>query len=258
LLVFTLIPAKPIRQAQGKQNTTHQTIQLAVCIFAVIALFFVSIQANGFGLSIAPTAEKGADFFISNHLKGPIFNDFDIGSYLDYRLYPRTKVFVDSRPEAYPASFFQQTYIPMQQDPKIFAQEDEKYHFQSIFFSYTDQTPWAQAFMKRLVQNPQWQLVYVDTFSAIWVKKDGTNKYIALTHPITQQNFSLPQDTHFGVSDYYKLAYFLSLVGWKDQEFAVFQKIITLDPTNCNALANLSSDPTTGLLYATRYQQSCR
>jgi hypothetical protein len=61
---------------------------------------------------------------IAKNLKGPIFNNFDIGSYLIFRLYNKSlpagrQVFVDGRPEAYPASFFQITYILMQQDPKL-------------------------------------------------------------------------------------------------------------------------------------------
>ena len=45
-------------------------------------------------------------FLRTEQLRGPIFNNFDVGGYLIYSLYPRERVYVDNRPEAYPATFF--------------------------------------------------------------------------------------------------------------------------------------------------------
>ncbi len=241
--------------------------------FLFIGLFVYSfISTNGLGYSVTPGAEKGADFFIQNHLKGPMFNNFDIGSYLDYRLYPNQRVFVDGRPEAYPASFFQNTYIPMQQDTKIFEQVDKKYHFQSIYFSYTDQTPWARTFLQAIMLNPNWQLIYLDTSSAIWVKKDGINQNIAANYAVTQANFTLPQDSprarvdadageagpKLSVKDYFHLIYFFQLTDWNQQLIPVLQKIVEIDPNNCPALGALAQNPQTSLLYGNRYLNACR
>jgi len=262
LIPFNLLISKlPIISFVYKLRNTKYVI-LTVATATVLLL---SIQTNGFGLSITPSAEKGADFFLNHHLKGPIFNNFDIGSYLEYRFYPSSKVFVDGRPEAYPVSFFQNTYIPMQQDPKRFEQVDSVYNFQSIFFSYTDQTPWAKQFVVDIMQNPKWQLVYVDTFSAIWVKKDGVNKDTALTHQINQDTLALPNDSPRGeagqlltTKDYFHLIYFLDLVGWNQEALPILQKILQLDPTNCFALANLASNQTTSLLYQSQYLHNCQ
>ncbi|MDP2585823.1 MAG: hypothetical protein Q8P29_03005, partial [Candidatus Levybacteria bacterium] len=83
----------------------------AVFFIFLLGLFVFETQQvyakNGFGLGEVTGAKEGVDFFLKNNLKGPIFNNFDIGSYLTYRLYPKEKVFIDGRPEAYPASFFQ-------------------------------------------------------------------------------------------------------------------------------------------------------
>ena len=87
------------------------------------------------------------NFFQTQKLPGPIFNNFDIGSYLIYRLYPHQRVFVDGRPEAYPVSFFQEIYIPMQEKKEIWNTISGKYKFQTIIFSHTDMTPWARQFL---------------------------------------------------------------------------------------------------------------
>ncbi len=111
---------------------------------------------------------KGAmDFVLANNLPGPIFNNFDIGSYIIYRGYPKYQVFVDGRPEAYPKEFFQNTYIPMQSDYEKFKKEEQKWGFKTIIFSRTDQTPWGQTFLQNIVKDAEWKLVFIDDFMII-------------------------------------------------------------------------------------------
>jgi hypothetical protein len=134
----------------------------------------LSFKRFGFG-SIEPN-KKGVDFILNNNLEPPIFNNFDIGSYLIYRLYPDYKVFVDGRPEAYPASFFKDTYIPMQMDNAVWQTVDKEYNFNLIFFSHTDITPWATTFLPTIINNPNWRLVYLDDFSIIFLKNIQPNQ----------------------------------------------------------------------------------
>ena len=110
------------------------------------------------------------DYILEHNLPGPIFNNFDIGSYLIYRLYPKHQVFVDGRPESYPKEFFTTDYIPAQANPDEFKRLDNKYHFQTIIFSITDQTPWAKTFLARIIKDPDWQQVYLDDFIIVLVK----------------------------------------------------------------------------------------
>jgi len=119
------------------------------------------------GLSFQESSKKALDFVISNNLEGPIFNNFDIGSYIIYKSYPQLKVFVDGRPEAYPADFFQQIYIPMQSDYAKFKSAEKQYNFQTIIFSHTDQTPWGKAFLEQVVKDPDWKIVYIDDFMIV-------------------------------------------------------------------------------------------
>lgn len=125
-----------------------------------------------FGADITERGRGAVDFVLANHLSGPIFNDFDIGSYLDYRLYPQERVFVDGRPEAYPAGFFQKIYIPMQQSPANFAVVDKLIKFNLIIFSRTDVTPWGQQFLNDIVRNDKFTLAYIDEAMVIFVRKE--------------------------------------------------------------------------------------
>lgn len=124
------------------------------------------------GLSIAEKGKNALNFLINNDLPNPIFNNFDIGSYIIYRGFPRFQVFVDGRPEAYPKEFFQNIYIPMQSDYSKFKTEEQKRGFKTVIFSHTDQTPWGISFLGNIVKDSSWKLVFIDDFMVIFVKNE--------------------------------------------------------------------------------------
>lgn len=162
-LIFLSLP--PVLQNFGpiRQNTFTKTLSL---IFAVV-LIFESFGYFKTGLILGESAKGAMDFVLSNDLPTPIFNNFDIGSYIIYRGFPKYKVFVDGRPEAYPTEFFQNTYIPMQSNYEKFKEEEQKWGFKTIIFSHTDQTPWGQTFLQNIVKDAAWKLVFADNFMIV-------------------------------------------------------------------------------------------
>lgn len=122
-------------------------------------------------------SSKGVlNFVLSNNLPGPIYNNFDIGSYVFYRGYPKYQVFVDGRPEAYPSEFFQKVYIPTQSDYGKFKVLEQKWGFKTIIFSHTDQTPWGRTFLQSVVQDETWKLVYIDNSMVVFSKEEVVNQ----------------------------------------------------------------------------------
>lgn len=122
------------------------------------------------GLEFRESGKEALDFLISKDLPQPIFNNFDIGSYILYRSYPKYRVFVDGRPEAYPTQFFTGVYIPSQSDYKNFKEVEKIYGFKTIIFSHTDQTPWARTFLQNVLKDETWKLIYIDDFMLVLVK----------------------------------------------------------------------------------------
>jgi hypothetical protein len=134
------------------------------------------IQEGGkFGLEIPTGAAQGVEFVKQNNIKGPVFNNFDVGSFLIWKLFPEQKVFVDGRPEAYSVEFFENVYKPMQEDPKMWEYYSKKYGINYVFFAHTDITPWAREFLFNILQNPNWPLVYKDASVAIFLKRIPEN-----------------------------------------------------------------------------------
>jgi hypothetical protein len=85
---------------------------IGIMTLTLIGSTYSITEAMGpaWGIGLLPGNEKSAEFFKEHNLQGTIYNDYDIGSFIDLELGPG-KVFVDNRPEAYPASFFSDIYI---------------------------------------------------------------------------------------------------------------------------------------------------
>ncbi|NOY14709.1 MAG: hypothetical protein GXP43_00640 [bacterium] len=169
-------------RSKFKINPAYFQLTAAIFVFFIIwfGLAFPSAYSpwryHRFGWGLAPQSQAAGRFFTANNLKGPIFNNYDIGGYLIWYLYPKQKVFVDNRPEAYPASFFQKTYIPAQQDDRLWQKLDQKYNFNAIFFYRRDATPWAQPFLIKRLKDPDWAPIYVDPYVLILIKNTSQNQ----------------------------------------------------------------------------------
>ena len=255
--IATFIPlAKALSNIKLSLPKYFQTAFLILLLGLAVFETHDVYTKKSFGFGVEKGAKDAVDFFIVNNLKGPIFNNFDIGSYLLYRLYPKDlpagrqeKVFIDGRPEAYPASFFQDTYIPMQLDDRKFGIQDQKYNFNTIFFSHTDQTPWAEQFLKQIILNKKWNMVYLDDFSVIYTQDKSTKPLIQTDYP--------------NVRSLVSLARFFQLVNFENEEIKIYQKILSIDHDYCPALYNLAiklqnkNDPSFPI-FLNKFQNNCQ
>jgi len=126
-------------------------------------------------LGLYPGVNRAAGFFRENALEGPIFNNYDIGSYLIFHLFPGQRVFVDNRPEAYSVAFFRNVYIPMQNDDALWHSMASKAGFNAIFFFRNDLTSWGNRFLENRLRDPDWALVYLDAYAFIFLRRNKKN-----------------------------------------------------------------------------------
>ena len=144
-------------------------IFVVLFISGLLSRFFLVYPEVGFGLARGNTA--AAEYFKNNKLQGPIFNNYEVGSYLIFYLFPQERVFVDNRPEAYSEAFFQQAYIPMQQYEEKWQEMDRFFGFRTIIVARGDMTPWMSSFLYARMSDPHWQRVFADPFILIFTKR---------------------------------------------------------------------------------------
>lgn len=161
---------------QEEDSNTDFSEKAAVIFFLLVMILGVLVNLPKLKLTAPGGAKKAVDFVIENKIEGKMFNNYDIGSYLIWRFYPGKKVFVDNRPEAYSVEFLQSVYIPMQEQKEIWEKYAEEYDFNFIIFELTDITPWAQSFLKRIINDSDWPLIYSDERAAVFVKNNEVNK----------------------------------------------------------------------------------
>jgi len=151
-------------------------ISICLSIFLVNPEYWPRRSSLGIGLSGGST--QAIDFFKKADIQGPILNNFDVGGYLIYYLFPKERVFVDNRPEAYPASFFRDMDIGLQVNEKRWREAESRYGFNAIFFYHRVYTAWGQGFLIRRLSDPQWAAVYIDDACVILLKRNEGNQDI--------------------------------------------------------------------------------
>jgi len=178
-------------------NTTIGTMTMSLAIFAALVwmvgnnLFTPNFALMGTG--VFADNHASAEFFKNNKISGPIFNNYDIGGYLIFYLYPETKVFIDNRPEAFPREFFTQKYIPAQLDEKIWQELLSEYNFNAIYFHRHDLTNWGQDFLVRIIQDKNWVPVFVDDWTIILVRNTPQNQPIIDKHQLPAEMFKITE-----------------------------------------------------------------
>ncbi len=171
--------AMPVLSYQAGKIFENTKISKLAVFFAALFLggFILTthrtrLLGREFGIGLEPGNQKAAEFFRRENIKGPIFNNYDIGGYLIWSLFPEERVFTDNRPEAYSPEFFEETYIPAQENEEKWRELDATYEFKAIFFSHRDLTPWGQHFIARRVADPQWETVYTDAWTIILTRRN--------------------------------------------------------------------------------------
>ena len=235
-LVFISLPAVLMNFPSFKFKGFVKTLTILTVPLIILESYFYlggdyyryTDSSHQVGLKMIQSVKGGMDFVQANDLPGPIYNNFDIGSYILYRGYPKYRVFVDGRPEAYPAQFFTGVYIPSQSEYKNFKEVEKIYGFKTIIFSHTDQTPWGRNFLQNVVKDETWKLVYIDDFMIILVKKE-----MAVEKNLTVLSLDKLDPNQYDFKNhvsYLRLGIFLQNSGNQASATAFFKKAYSVFP----------------------------
>ncbi len=190
------------------------------------------------GFSVPNGLERAVDFVKQNKIDGPMFNNFDIGGYLIWQLYPQEKVFVDNRPEAYSVKFFSETYKPMQENKEKWLEFSEKYGINFIFFGHEDHSPWGQNFLNEIVKNRNWRTVFINEDAIILVKNNSKNAGVISVFSITDKNATDRISADIKNSNKNKIDLNLTLsrtlykMDWLEPSAYFADEVLKIDPKN--------------------------
>jgi len=210
-------------------------IGLLGVVFGILIWFFGANtyyqafdMSKKFGWGAVEDGKAALNYVNAHPLKGNIFNNFDNGGYLIYRLYPRYRVFVDNRPEAYPKEFFQNTYIPLQEKDEVQQDVFRKYSIHTIIMAHTDQTPWARTFLARTIGDKRWRMVYLDSAYVIF-SDDGQSADVRSDAKTLNDMLDAETDAN----GYMRLMNIFLLMGKVDLAKDAFLRAQKSNPSSC-------------------------
>lgn len=218
------------------QKNKRNLGNILVVILIVLLTYLIYLGGSGKlsnyrkpGIGLTASSNNGALFFKEQNLKGPIFNDYEMGSYLIYHLYPQEKVFVDNRPEAYSETFFINTYTSAIQSEGGWEQALGRYNFNVIFIHLNNNGTGFLQFMYRRIHDPAWSLVYADSYAIILLRNNKENTEIINRYKITSKNLGKQIEdliSSVNYDDQVAAAFLLGLLDRKDLQSGIYLKII--------------------------------
>lgn len=245
-------------QNYKKQITRFNGIVMVILVvcFITITGTLIRLQLYGLGLGVNDEANQAVVFLQKNNIKGPIFNNYNIGNYLEYRLYPTEKIFVDGNPEQYPAEFFRKVYYPMENSFEEFEKQEKKYKIETVFYEHRNQTKNTNPLLFGLAHSDNWKMVYLDPRIVIYTK------YSSKIRAINEKSFKLYGNilTKEKIGD---LSNFFRVVGWYNSMLEMDLKYLEYEPKNCLTLQHITavmSKNNTPLLpiYFSQFQNYCQ
>ncbi len=117
---------------------------------------------------------KAADFLAKNALPANIFNLFDHGAYLIYRLYPKYKVFIDGRTELYGQELFCESLKMLYGNQESIERLCSEYRINTVLVS--DVSASYRDCFKYFLTSSEWALVYLDWDGLIFVRRKAMDK----------------------------------------------------------------------------------
>jgi len=240
---------------------------LVVCLGYLIV---IAVQARiskykEFGIGLTSFSANSGAFLKDNNIRGPIFNDPDIGSYLIGSVYPQERVFVDNRfADAYSASFFTDIYLPLLSDESKWQEAQRRYGFNTIVVYLYDQTDNFRDFIRRRIYDREWSFVYLDPYALILLRNTPENSDTIQKFAITPGNIRqkmqplIQSDT---AREQIAAADIFNVVGMPYEALPIFSKVIERWPEKNNIWVVMgqtelskteNSNPALALMYLKR------
>lgn len=225
-----------------------------IIILLAIPGLLVKLSIHGVGVGVVDKADDAIAFIKANDLKGPIYNNYNIGNYLEYRLYPRERVFVDGNPEQYPQEFFKNIYYPMENSFDKFQEYSNKYNINVVVYEHKNQTRNVNPLLTGLTNSPEWRMVYLNELLVVYVKNIPRNNK-ALSHQITEDSIQIPKSELIDKDKIADLSNFFRIIKWYKPMVAMDLAYLDLDPRSCISLRHVM---TFIPAYVQQYQLYCK
>lgn len=186
-LLFGIAPyAARLLTAPARSVVLRRAALVAVVVLALTAKWTVQPAAAN------PYPEGAVDFVLANDLQGRMFNSYDWGGYLIWRLYPEHQVFIDGRvlDEAVyrDYSVISQGMAFSRNGRPLFRELLDQHAIEFAVMPLQTFTGEAFPLIYQLSQQPDWFPVYLDDLATVFVRR-GRNDPVLFRKHIDKKAF---------------------------------------------------------------------
>jgi tetratricopeptide (TPR) repeat protein len=117
--------------------------------------------------------ERAAEFIEREDLRGEIFNTYDEGSYLTWKLGPKRRDYIDGRDTLFGVPRMQRAgqLLQISPDSEMWQQEADRYNINTIILPLARFDGVQLVQLKGFCDSREWRPVYLDEISAVFVRR---------------------------------------------------------------------------------------
>jgi len=141
--------------------------------------------------------QRAAEFIERENLPGEIFNTYDEGGYVSWRLGPQRLDYIDGRDTLFGQPRVERHRLLLESPPdsSIWDEETGRYHINTILLSRGDGIEHGQ--LKDFCASSTWRPVYLDEVSAVFVRRTPQTEALIQRFPVNCATAPLPAETVF-------------------------------------------------------------
>ena len=178
----------------------------AVCLLAALALlrsfdlvtnrhYVRVVDESTFGAGLGWWfPERAAQFVEREHLPGEIFNTYDEGSYLTWKLGPERRDYIDGRDTLFGIPRMQRAgqLLQLSPDSETWQQEADRYNINTIILPLGRIDGVQLVQLKGFCDSRDWRPVYLDEISAVFVRRKPETESLIQRFPVNCATATLP------------------------------------------------------------------
>ena len=141
--------------------------------------------------------QRAAEFIARGNLPAEIFNTYDEGGYVTWRLGPQRHDYIDGRDTLFGLERVQlhRQLLESPPDSPIWNDETSRYNINTILFGRGDGI--ARGHLKEFCTSSTWRPVYLDEVSAVFVRRTPQTESLIQRFPVDCSTAPLPAETIF-------------------------------------------------------------
>jgi tetratricopeptide (TPR) repeat protein len=138
--------------------------------------------------------ERATEFIVRQNLPGEIFNNYDAGGYLTWRLGPQHRVYIDGRDTLFGASRIQsyRELLKSPPDSDLWEQEAGRYKINTVLLSIARYDGIQFVRLKDFCDSTRWRPVYLDEVAAVFVRRRQETEELIKRFPVDCATVRLP------------------------------------------------------------------